>query len=182
MSTAAIFLADGFEEVEAIAAVDLLRREEIETVMVSVSDAYEVKSARGIRVIADKLIAALDFASLDMLILPGGLGGVAGLEACAELKRQLLSFHENQKTIAAICAAPAILGRLGILDGVQACVYPGMESELKGAEISTKAVVRDGHIITSRGMGTSIDFGLALVECFKGSGAAKALAEKIVYN
>ncbi|MCL2254062.1 MAG: DJ-1/PfpI family protein [Lachnospiraceae bacterium] len=182
MKKVAVFFAAGFEEVEAVTVVDLLRREEIETLIVSVTDELFVASARGILMKADISIKDIDFDTIDMIVLPGGLDGRNNLEACELLMEQIDRFHQQGKPLAAICAAPAILAKRGILNGIKACVYPTFESSLNGATILQEAAVWDGHIITGRGMGCSIDFALAIVAYFKGFAAADSLAEKIVYQ
>lgn len=180
MDKAGVFFAEGYEEIEALAVVDLLRRAEVETLMISVTDEKEVVGGHGISVRMDAGLSEINFEELTMLILPGGLGGTKGLEASAALMEQLDYFYENNKYIAAICAAPSILGHRGMLKGRKACSYPDFESHLEGAEITRDAVSIDGKIITSRGMGCAIDFGLALVQILKGKEAALKLAESII--
>lgn len=182
MEKAAVFFATGYEEVEALTVVDLLRREEIETLMVSVTEELLVESAHGIFVRTNLTINDLDFDTVGMIILPGGGGGTEGLAACEPLMRAIDLFHARKKPLAAICAAPSILGRRGILAGLSACSYPDFEKYLTGATVLREPVVRDGHIITGRGVGTSLDFSLALVAYFKGSKAADALAAKLLYQ
>ena len=182
MKKVAIFFAPGFEEVEAITTVNILRRAEIEATMISITDDLSVKGARDIVVNTEKLITEIDFNTFDMLVLPGGYPGYENLEACDILMKQVDIFNEQKKPIAAICGAPGILGRRGILSGVIACSYPGIEDELTGATIVKEPAVWDGHIITGRGMGTSIDFALAIVAYFKGFDTTDELAEKIVYR
>jgi 4-methyl-5(b-hydroxyethyl)-thiazole monophosphate biosynthesis len=181
MKKVAVFFATGYEEVEALTVVDLLRREEIETLMVSVTEELLVESARGIFIQMDKKLTEIDFDTIDMIVLPGGAAGTEGLEACEPLMAQLDNFHAQKKPIAAICAAPSILGHRGILSGVMACSYPSFENHLTGATVLAEPAVWDGHIITSRGMGCSIDFALAIVAYFKGFKVADDLAEKIIY-
>lgn len=157
------FLADGFEEVEAIAPIDILRRANIDVVTVGVTG--EVITGRsGIKVTADKSISDIILSSsLQGIILPGGMPGALNLEN-NELVQNAIDFSfDNNKLICAICAAPQILGHKGILSGKQAIAYPGFEDELKGATISEKYVVRDGNIITAKGAGVAIDFALEIV-------------------
>ena len=181
MYKAAVFFTDGYEEIEALAVVDLLRRAQVEVLMVSVNDEAYATSSRGdIVVKMDADISAVDFDGLEMIILPGG-PGVGGFEKSSLLMEQIARFHEQEKPIAAICAAPGVLGRMGLLAGRRACSYPSVEGDLRGATVVKDKVVRDGHIFTARGMGCSIDFGLALVAYFKGDEAARELTEKIVY-
>lgn len=182
MNKAGIFFANGFEEIEGLTVVDVLRRADIAAEMISITAADEVTGAHGITVKMDQKIAAVNFDELDAIVLPGGGVGTANLEACEELMAALDRFHEQKRVIAAICAAPSILGHRGILKGRRACSYPDFESHLHGATVSREAAVCDGHIITGRGMGCSIQFSLAIVEYFQSHEAAAALAAKIVFG
>ena len=172
MPKTAIFLADGFEEIEALTVVDLLRRANIEN----------VTGSHNITVEADALLEETDFDSLDMLILPGGMPGTTNLADCKALTDKIKEFDEKNKMLCAICAAPTVFGKLGILKGKKACCFPGREDDLLGADVQTSSVTKDGHFITSRGMGTAIDFGLAIIEHYQGSDAATSMASKIVYR
>ena len=177
-----IFFAQGFEEVEALTVVDLLRRAGIDNKMISVTGESEVTGSHDITVKMDERIENISFDELDAIVLPGGNPGFPNLEKCELLKEKTIEFSNNEeKLVAAICGAPSVLGHWGVLNGIKACVYPGMDAELIGAKVSHKSVVTDGHIITSRGMGTAIDFGLAIVEYYKGGKVSKELSEKIVY-
>ncbi|MBR6769779.1 MAG: DJ-1/PfpI family protein [Lachnospiraceae bacterium] len=182
MGKVCAFFAEGYEEIEALAAVDLLRRVGIETETVSVTGEYIVMGSHGIPVKMDRLLEELDFHGVDVLMLPGGMPGTKNLEACEPLMNQLDAFYQKNKIIAAICAAPSILGHKGMLKGRRACAYPGFEAQLEGAEISDKPVEIAGNIITSRGMGCAIDFGLAIVEILLGREQAAELADRIVYT
>lgn len=182
MSKICIFFATGYEEIEALTVVDLLRRTGIDTEMVSVTGETEVTSSHGIRVKMDKLFEEIDFAQVDMIVLPGGMPGTKNLEAHQNLMKQLDAFYKAGKDIAAICAAPSILGHRGMLQGKRACAYPEYASHLLGALVTQNSTETDGNIITGRGMGCAIDFGLAIVERLKGKGEAEKLAEKIVYS
>lgn len=175
-----VFFVTGFEEIEALTVVDLLRRAEIETICISVDNRKTVTGSHGIEVTMDQGIADVDFAGLDMIVCPGG-PGTKNLEKCEELIRQIENFCQNGKWIGAICAAPSIFGHRGLLKEKNACIFPGMEEELTGAKVSYDDVVVDGKIITSRGMGTAIAFGLSIVEQFKGKEFADHLGKKIVY-
>ena len=178
----AAMLADGFEEGEALAVIDILRRAGIETTLVSIMGHREkVEGAHGITVIADGTLEHITIEKYDGIFLPGGMPGTNNLDACTELCDTLLNFANNGKIIAAICAAPKVLGRLGILNGKKAICYPGFEKELLGATISHERVVKDGNIFTSKGMGTAIDLGLALVAEIKSEGEAKEMAKGIQY-
>ena len=180
MAEAAVFLADGFEEVEAMAPIDILRRGGIEVTTVSIMGRKEIHGSHGIDVCADALIEDTDLDQMDMLILPGGKLGTQNEEACEALKAKVKEFDAAGKYVAAICAAPTILGHLGIVNGRKATCYGGLEGELKGADTSTDPVVVDGHIITSRGMGTSVAFGLKLLEIFTDKESADKMAKAIM--
>ena len=181
MAKTAIFLADGFEEIEALTVVDLLRRAGIEITTASIMGRKEVTGSHKITVIADTLFEDVDFDSLDMLILPGGQPGTTNLGNCQPLKNKIKEFDAAGKMLCAICAAPTVYGKMGLLNGKKACCYPGREPDLLGADAQTTSVTKDGHFITSRGVGTAIDMGLKLVSVFKGEEASKALGKAIVY-
>lgn len=163
-----VFLADGFEEIEALTPVDVLRRAGIETATVSIKKDLEVTGAHGIRVIADITLDKVDASLAEMTVLPGGMPGASNLDACKELHKILDKAGERGAFSCAICAAPMILGRRGELSGKRAVCFPGFEKELKGAVLTDAGVVRDGRFITSKGMGRALEFGLALVEALKG--------------
>ena len=182
MIRVALLLAEGFEEVEAITPVDLLRRAGIDCVTVSLVGDKLVPSSRHIPVLADRSWDEMDFDSCDGVVLPGGLAGTERLLADARVEALLRRFGEAGKLTAAICAAPTVLAKAGLLAGRRAICYPGLEDRLAGAEVCCETVVCDGTVITSRGMGTSVPFGLALVEYFLGKEKADALAAKIVYK
>lgn len=182
MSKVCVFFGTGYEEIEALTVVDLLRRENIDTETVSITESKTVTGSHRIPVTMDKLIGEVDFSGVDMIVLPGGMPGTKNLEACDLLMEQVDAFVAAGKPVCAICAAPSILGHRGHLNGREAIAYPGYEDQLTGARISSRSVVRDNEIITARGMGVSIEFGLAIVEYFKGKEASKALAEKIVFK
>ncbi|MCH5275662.1 MAG: DJ-1/PfpI family protein [Lachnospiraceae bacterium] len=181
MSKVLVFLAEGFEEIEALTVVDLCRRAGIQTDTVAVSGQKTVTSSHGIPVLADVLFEEADFDNADMLVLPGGMPGTKNLEACAPLMEQLDAFYKAGKYVSAICAAPSIFGHRGYLKGRNACSYPSFEKELEGAKVSQAPVEVSEHVTTSRGMGTAIPFGLAIVERFCGKEKAQELAKAIVY-
>lgn len=182
MSKVLIFMAEGHEEIEALTVVDILRRAEIEIQMISITGNKNVTGAHGITTHCDKLIENTDFESADMLVLPGGMPGTLNLEKCEPLMDQVHGFFASGKDIAAICAAPTVFGRAGILKGKKATCYPGMENDLIGADFSTDSVCHDGNVITSRGMGTAIPFALEIVKTFKGADVANQLGKSIVYS
>lgn len=196
MSKIAVFLAPGFEEIEALTVVDLCRRVGIEVTMAAVADnmAEEagadgndtagvlVTGSHGISVRTDTILEAVDFDSLDMLVLPGGMPGTKNLEACETLMAQLDVFYKSGKNIAAICAAPSIFGHRGYLNGRKACAYPGFEGHLTGADVTGNPVEVSDHVITSRGLGTAIPFALTIVEYLCGKERAEELAKGVVYK
>ena len=182
MKRTAILFAEGYEEVEALTVVDLLRRAKIGCDIVAVDDGVELTGSHGIRVGADKTLSQLVMEEYDGLILPGGLRGVNNLAADERVIDLLRRFAAAGKLTAAICAGPTVLAKAGLLQGRKACCYPGMEDELTGAVACTDAVVADGSIITSRGLGTAIPFALALVAYFQGEAQALALAKAIVFQ
>lgn len=177
-----VFLADGFEEIEGLTVVDLLRRAGVEVATVSVTESKMIHGAHGIDVMADCLFDEMDFAGADMLVLPGGMPGTIHLGEHKGLQKLLQQYHEKEQYIAAICAAPTVFGKLGFLSGRKAACYPGMEDELCGAETVKIPVAVDGHIITSRGMGTAIDFSLTLIEILLGTEKAEQIQKSIVYK
>ncbi|MBI9061866.1 MAG: DJ-1/PfpI family protein, partial [Marinilabiliaceae bacterium] len=148
MKKVVLFLAKGFEEVEALTPVDVLRRAGINVTTVSISNDLRVTGARQITVLADALFTDIDYSNIDMIILPGGMPGTSNLNNHQELRKLLVDFAAKNKLIAAICAAPMILGELGLLKGKTVTCYPGFESHLKGANVTTQSVVTDKNIIT----------------------------------
>ena len=176
-----VFLAQGFEEIEALTVVDLGRRAGLEVETVSITTDRTVVGARKIPVVADTVFTAIDTKNADMLVLPGGGPGWQNLEKCEELMKLVDSFAKENRKISAICAAPSVLGRRGILKGKKASVYPGMEEALLGAKVSMDAVSVDGNLITSRGVGTAIDFALAIIESLLNKETATKIKNSIVY-
>jgi len=176
-----VFLADGFEEIEAITPIDILRRADIEVVTVSISTSKEVRGAHNIIVLADCLFSETEFANNDLLILPGGMPGTKNLDAHNELKDLLCRQAEAGQKIAAICAAPSILGKMGLLNGKEAICYPNFENQLLGAKISKDKVVKSSTIITAKGAGVAVEFALKLVEELKGKATADKIAESICF-
>jgi 4-methyl-5(b-hydroxyethyl)-thiazole monophosphate biosynthesis len=175
-----IYLAEGFEEVEAITVVDVLRRAEIDARMISITGRKEVKGAHGITVTADEVFENTDNQGADMLVLPGGMPGTRYLGEHKGLKEVILDFSNRNKPIAAICAAPSVLGRLGLLDKRKAVCFPGFEESLKGAVIGEEIIIQDGNFITSKGPGTAIYFALRLVEVLIDNETAEELREGMI--
>jgi protein deglycase len=175
-----IHFADGFEEIEALAPVDILRRAGCDVTMVSIMGRKEVTSSRGVKIIADKLFEEMNYAEADMLVLPGGMPGSKNLDEHKELKNKLTEHHKNGKLLAAICAAPMVLGHIGILKGKHATCYPGNEPDLIGATCTGKSVEKDGTIITAKGAGVSVQFGLLLAEVLVGKEKADEVKTKMM--
>lgn len=177
MAKVCVFLAEGFEEVEGLTVVDLLRRAGEEVLMVSIGTSLEVTGSHGIKVSADRLFEEADYSDADMLVLPGTLH----LGEHKGLTELLIKFNEADKKVAAICAAPGVFGANGILKGKKATCYPGCEGKLKGAVLSEEAVVRDKNVTTSRGVGTAIAFALELISQLEGEVKAHQIKKSIVY-
>ncbi|MBS6397263.1 MAG: DJ-1/PfpI family protein [Clostridiales bacterium] len=182
MSRVCVFLADGFEEIEGLTVVDILRRAGVETQMVSVTEEKTVEGSHGIRVQADICLKDADFGMTELLVLPGGMPGTKHLGACEALTGLLVQFCREGKKVAAICAAPGVLGDLGLLQGRKAACYPGFEDRLIGAEVVFDKVVTDGNVTTSRGMGTAIPFALSLVEQLVSPEKAMEIRKGIIYG
>jgi 4-methyl-5(b-hydroxyethyl)-thiazole monophosphate biosynthesis len=174
MKTIFIFLTTGFEDIEAIATIDILRRAELNVKSVSLTDSKQVMSSHQVLVTADLMFDRVDFSEAELLILPGG---TTRFNEHENMKKELLAFANKGEKVAAICASPMVLGGLGLLDGKKATCYPGFEQYLKGATLQTdKAVVVDGNITTGRGPGLTIDFALNLVEQLAGKEKRDAVA------
>ena len=174
-----MFLAEGFEEVEALAPLDLIRRAGLEIKTVGVGSKVVVGS-HGIPVTADITADELSDNAPDMIILPGGMPGTKNLDASEIVHKAIADAVKNDAYICAICAAPMILGKLGLVRGKNAVCYPGFEMYLDGATIPDKKAVRDGKIITAKGMGAAIEFGLAIVAALKDEKTADSLAEATI--
>ena len=181
MSKVYVFLAEGFEEIEGLTVVDLLRRANLETEMVSVMEGRQIKGSHGIKVTADSMFADVDYSDADLLVLPGGMPGTTNLENSAEVNSFIDYANENGKYICAICAAPSILGKKGLLEGKEAICFPGFEEYLYGACLSEKSVVADGKIITAKACGVALKFGKVIAEQFIGKEKAEKLWESL-YN
>ena len=177
-----VFLVNGFEEIEAMAPIDLLRRAGIIVDTVSINEDNQVTSSRKIRVLTDKTIDEINFENYEMIVLPGGPGTENYMKS-EKLLEKLKEFSINRK-LGAICAAPTILSALGILNGKQAICFPACEPDLikDGAIIVNQDVVKDNNIITSRGAGTAIDFSLALIEELLGKNKSHEIRKEILYN
>jgi len=176
-----ILLANGFEEIEAISVIDILRRAEIDLKVVSINETLEVVSDRDLKVLADITIDEVDKEQLHSIILPGG-SGHKNLEASEKVIELIKYAYDQNKYIFAICAAPSILGKIGLLEGKEATAYPGFEKYLKGANISSEDVCVDGKIITSRGPGTAHLFAYKIVETLINKNSANELQEGMLFN
>lgn len=175
-----VHLADGFEEIEALTVVDVLRRAEIAVQTVSVTDSKMVRGAHDIIVAADLLFQEADYGVCEMMILPGGMPGTANLAKHEGLGKQLETFAKSGKWIAAICAAPSIPGRMSLMTGRRATSYPGYESQMIGVSYTEDRVVKDGKFITSRGAGTAMEFSLELVKTLKDEQTADKLRKSMI--
>ena len=174
-----MLLGTGFEETEAIAPLDLLRRAGVSVATVGLNGKV-IKGSHGIGVEADIEIGEMDLTNMDMIVLPGGLGGVKSIKACPAALDAVRFAWENGKFVAAICAGPTILASLGITDGKKATCYPGCEEQMGNAVMVESAAVTDGKVITGTSAGCAIPFGLALITALKGQAAAEAVAKQIV--
>lgn len=177
MKPSYIFLTTGFEEIEAIATIDVLRRAGLNVVTVSVESSKQVEGSHGVVVTADTLLEANDYSDSSILILPGGTVRLGEFDF---LNKLLVSQNNAGKPIAAICAAPSLLGRLGILEGKEATCYPGFEEYLQGAKVVDKRVAADGNVITGRGPGCTVEFALKIVEVLLGQAKRQEVAEALI--
>lgn len=182
MAKVYLHLAPGFEEMEAVTICDVLRRAEIEIVMVSVTKVREVTGSHGITIVADALYEDISYDEAGMIVLPGGIPGSTNLSEHSGLKKEIVRFAEEGKYLAAICAAPLVYGKMGLLKGKQAACYPGFENYLEGADLSRERVVHHQNFITSRGPGTALEFSLKLVEILKGRDAAEKIGKGMLAN
>lgn len=176
-----VFLAPGFEEIEALTPVDILRRAKLDVCMVGIGDDVIIGS-HGIPVPCESEITQTLFDDMEMAILPGGMPGTLNLEKNEKLKAVVEYSMKSDIPIGAICAAPSILGHMGYLKDRKATCYTGFEDQLDCMEYTDNEVVTDGNITTSRGMGTAIPFSLRLLEILKGKESAKKMAESIIWN
>jgi len=178
MKKALVFLTAGFEEVEALATVDILKRGGVDVKTVSLEKIKIVEGGHGVSVVANMIFREAGFTTTDMLILPGG---TVRINEHNGLKEQVKAFYDGGKYIAAICAAPMVFGGLGILKGKRATCYPGFEKYLEGAILATdEAVVVEGNVITGRGPGLSFDFGLQLLEILEGKEKRDEVAKALL--
>lgn len=182
MKTVYAFLADGMEEVEALMVIDLLRRtKKLNVVTVSIKDDLLVESSHNIKLFADKNIDEINFDEGDCIFLPGGMPGTLNLGACEKLTDQVVKYNEEGKVLAAICAAPSVLGQLGILKGKNATCYPGFEEKLIGANCGG-GVVTDGNVVTGKGLGVALEMGLELITLLADKETSEDIAAQIQYK
>ncbi len=181
MSKAVIFIQKGFEEVEAFAVIDLLRRGKVELTTCSVTEENAVVSSRGVEVKTDKVFSQMVAEDFDMIILPGG-PGTSNFKSNQHLLDLLIKYNNEGKYLSAICAAPTILGSLGLLKDKTATCYPGCEGELNAAKfVDNEAVITDGNITTSRGPATAFLFALKCLELLQGKETVEAVKRAILF-
>jgi 4-methyl-5(b-hydroxyethyl)-thiazole monophosphate biosynthesis len=183
MAKVYVFLANDFEDVEALIPVDVLRRGGVEVITVSITgDSQVVESAHNVQIVADAMIEDCDFSDADLLFLPGGMPGASNLYGHEGVRQALLRQAGEGKLVAAICAAPFVLGKLGLLRGKRATCYPGFEQYLDGADYTADLLTEDGNIITGEGPGAAFDFGYALLGRLATADVVEALKEGMRYN
>lgn len=175
----AILLADGFEEIEALTPLDILRRAGLDVKTVSIKNKVALGS-HGIPVVCDISANEVDLNDVSLVIFPGGMPGSINLDAAPITDKIISAVQKNEGRLAAICAAPLILGRRGLLENKEAICYPGFEKELKGARISSRAVVTDGNITTAKGMGVALAFSLELVRLILGEEKVREISAAIM--
>lgn len=177
-----VFLAHGFEEIEALTVVDLMRRADIQVKTVSIMEEKIVYGVHGIGVETDILFKEALFDKCGMLVFPGGMPGTTNLCNHKDLIEEVKAFAQTGKPVAAICAAPMVLAKAGLFDGHEATIYPGMEGHLTGAVPAAGNVVKSGNLITSKGPGTAMDFALALISELKGEAAMQEIKDELIYR
>lgn len=183
MSKLAIFMATGTEEVEMLSVVDVCRRAKIDVDIISATGEKLVTSSHNVRIDCDLCIEDMKKDAYDAYVIPGGIPGTPNLKAHPIVREVMNDAFKAGKLVAAICAGPTVLGDLGILEGKNATSYPGFEDELGCASyITDKSVVVDGNVITSRGLGTALDFGLAIIAYLENQSLADEISKKIIYK
>lgn len=181
MKIAAI-LAEGFEETEFIAVVDLLRRAKQDVCVVSLTEQLTVAGSHNFKIVADVMWADVDFDDIDCIFLPGGMPGVTNLQASSDVVEMVRKFVQSNKFVVAICAAPLVLNDAGVLENKKFTCYPATAASIKNGTYSEESVVIDGKIITSRGVGTALDLGLSMVSVFCSKESAEDLRKAVVYG
>ncbi len=177
-----VFLAEGFEEIEALATIDILRRAGMDVETVSVTEKREITGSHAITVIADITGKEVKLNSMEAVVLPGGMPGTLNLKASDSVKSAIKYAFDNNKLMCAICAAPLVFGNAGFLKGKKAACYPGFETELIGADVVYEPVIRDGNIITSRGAGTAHLFAFEILKYFGKEKEAAELYKGMIYG
>ena len=178
----AVHLAEGFEEIEAVSIIDVLRRADIETLVVSITGKKEVTGSHNMTFKTDVLFDEVDYKQVKMIVLPGGMPGVQNLKDHEGLNKQLIRFYREGKPLGAICAAPIVLGNLEILKNKKATCYPGHEEQLIGADVTGNDIEVTENIITGKGAGVALPFALRIVEMLKSKQLADSLAKKMIYT
>jgi 4-methyl-5(b-hydroxyethyl)-thiazole monophosphate biosynthesis len=176
-----VYLAPGFEEIEAVTIIDLLRRADIEVIAAGLEEGY-ITGSHGISILSDKSIENLNSDDFDILVLPGGQPGTNNLKKNQKVIDSIKDFKQKNKLIGAICAAPTVLQEAGILDNKRVTSYPSEKGVFKSSVYEESSVVKDDNIITSRGVGTAIDFALDLIGEIKGVDVKRDMADKILYK
>lgn len=180
MKKVAVHLAEGFEEIEAITIIDVLRRAGLNVIMVSITGQLAVNGAHDIPVVVDVLFEGVDYSEIDMIVLPGGMPGSKNLDEHEGLRTQIKIFAEQEKLLGAICAAPLVFGNIGLLQGKDAVCYPRFEKFLEGATLKKQLVVVDGNIVTGKGVGAALKFALKIVEKLVSKEKAEELGEAML--
>ena len=176
------FLATGFEDIEALIPLDIMRRSGVDFKTVSVTGSLVVESAHGVKIEADMLIEDADFGDADLLMLPGGLPGATNLNAHAGVRKALVEHNVRGKMIGAICAAPMVLGGLGMLEGKRATCYPGFEKYLEGAEYTNELCTVDGNITTGEGPAAALPYAYKLLAALTDAKTADGIADGMMYK
>lgn len=182
MKQAVMLFATGFEEVEALMTVDLLRRGGVEVKLASITEDMAVCGSHGIQVGMDTTLAQVELDGMDAILIPGGMPGTVNLGNDEAVCRALKEMNEAGKIVGAICAAPSVLGACGILEGRRATCYPGFEDKLTGAVFVDEMAVVDGNVVTSRGLGTSMEFGFALLNLLISEEKSEEIRKSIVFQ
>ncbi len=187
MKKCIILFSDGTEEIEALTPLDILRRAGVGCVLAKVpaggkSDGLTAEGSHGIKVVCDRQVSEVKQDDFDMVIVPGGMPGTSNIGMNGSAVRLIEAAYESGRFVAAICAAPSLLGKLGMLEGRNAICYPGFEKELRGAKIADAKVVRDGNVITGAGMGVALDFALECVKALCGEETAKKLSAGVIHG
>lgn len=176
------FLATGFEDIEALIPLDIMRRASVDFKTVSVTGSLVVESAHGVKIEADMLIEDADFGDADLLMLPGGLPGATNLNAHAGVRKALVEHNVRGRMIGAICAAPMVLGGLGMLEGKRATCYPGFEKYLEGAEYTNELCTVDGNITTGEGPAAALPYAYKLLAALTDAKTADGIADGMMYK